>query len=59
MIGPRGAAVEKIKALAEAHCDFVKARLGEAGFKEYFELNRNWLSSMLKGGAARLSYSMD
>lgn len=57
-MGPRAALADKIKALATAHCDFVRTRLGEAGFKEYFELNRNWLTSMQNGGAVRLSYSM-
>ncbi len=52
------ALADKLKALVTAHCDFVRTRLGEAGFKEYFELNRNWLTSMQHGGAVRLSYSM-
>jgi hypothetical protein len=57
-LGPRAALGDKLKALVAAHCDFVTTRLGEAGFKEYFELNRQWLTSMQNGGAVRLSYSL-
>lgn len=54
----RAAAYEKAMALAAEHCALVTARLGKEGFKEYFELNRNWLTSMQHGGYVRLEYSI-
>jgi hypothetical protein len=54
---PHTTAGEQIIEMTKVHCDLVQARLGDIGFKEYFEMNRRWLEAMQGGGAARLDYS--
>ncbi len=53
----RSVMINDVIKIAADHCDFVRSKLGDAGFNEYFELNRRWLEAMRIGGAARLDYS--
>ncbi|HWA08715.1 MAG TPA: hypothetical protein VG838_04525 [Opitutaceae bacterium] len=54
----RTAAINDIIKITADHCDFVRSKLGDAGFKEYYELNSRWLEVMQAGGVARLDYSL-
>jgi hypothetical protein len=48
---------DEIVLATQVHCDLVRSKLGDAGFAEYFELNRRWLEAMRAGGAVQLDYS--
>jgi hypothetical protein len=50
---------DQIVALTQAHCDLIRERLGDAGFAEYFALNRRWLSEMQTGGVIQMDYSQN
>lgn len=43
--------VEVTKAAATEHCELAKRLLGEAGYQEYYRLNRGWIDNMLEKGA--------